>query len=137
RRYEELGVRKPYHVIPQGVGLGSLREDDRTAVARERRTDSRVVVGYAAAWLLTAGDRGGDNPMYNVDHLLGLWDEILMRVPAAQLWLLGEPSERVARRLAARDDVVLFGRVPRDRVLAHVAHFDIALYPRTADRGIQ
>jgi len=136
RRFEELGVRKPWHVIPQGVSLSSLT-DSGVAAVRALRQNGEVVVGYMAAHLLTAGDRGGESPLYNVDHLLELWDEIHAREPKARLWLLGGATERVRARCAGRSDIVLFGRVPRDRVLDHVANFDIALYPRTADQGIQ
>ena len=104
---------------------------------RALRQNGEVVVGYMAAHLLSAGDRGGESPLYNVDHLLELWDEIHAREPNARLWLLGGASERVRARCAGRDDIVLFGRLPRDRVLDHVANFDLALYPRTADQGIQ
>jgi glycosyltransferase involved in cell wall biosynthesis len=137
RRFEQLGVEKPWHVIPQGVDLGSATEEEIAAVARERRRDGELVVGYTAAWLLTRADRGGANPLYNVDHLLELWDEIHARVPAARLWLVGGASDRVRERLAGRDDVLVLGRLPRERVLAHVASFDVALYPRTADQGIR
>src|SRR5581483_12237980 len=59
------------------------------------------------------------------------------RVPAARLWLVGEPSERVRARLAGRDDVVLHGRLPRERALAVASAFDLAPYARTADQGIR
>jgi glycosyltransferase involved in cell wall biosynthesis len=137
RRFEQLGVEKPWHVIPQGVSLGEVSDAARAEVAARHRSDGEVVVGYMAAWLLSEQDRGGDNPLYNVDHLLELWDEIRARVPKARLWLLGGPSERVRARCAGRSDVVLLGRVPRDRVLAYAANFDLALYPRTADQGIR
>jgi glycosyltransferase involved in cell wall biosynthesis len=75
--------------------------------------------------------------MYSVEHLLELWDEIRVRAPRARLWLLGEPGERLRTRVAGRDDIVLFGRVSRDEILAYVANFDVALYPRTEDRGVQ
>ncbi len=136
RRFEELGVQTPWHVIPQGVSLASVSESGVEAV-RTLRQNGEVVVGYMAAHLLSAGDRGGESPLYNVDHLLELWDEIHAREPNARLWLLGGASERVRARCAGRDDIVLFGRLPRDRVLDHVANFDLALYPRTADQGIQ
>ena len=90
-----------------------------------------------AAWLLTAGDRGGESPLYNVDHLLELWEEIHAQVPASRLWLVGGASPRVRERLEGRDDVLAFGRLPREQALAHVANFDLALYPRTMDQGIQ
>jgi glycosyltransferase involved in cell wall biosynthesis len=136
RRFEALGVEKQWHVIPQGVSLSSLSADG-TARVGGRRQNGEIVVGYMAAHLLSADDRGGDSPLYNVDHLLDLWDEIHVREPNARLWLLGGPSERVRERCAGRDDIVVFGRLPRDRVLDHVANFDLALYPRTADQGIQ
>ena len=90
-----------------------------------------------AAHLLTAGDRGGDNPLYNVDHLLELWQEIHGRVPHARLWLVGEPSERLRARLSGRDDVVLFGRLPREEALAVASCFDLSPYARTADQGVR
>jgi len=136
RRFEELGVSRPWHVVPQGVSLASLAETQKREVARLRR-DGDFVVGYMAAYLRAAGDPGGDNALYNVDHLLDLWPAIVGRVPRARLWLLGEASPRVRARVTGRDDVVLFGRVPKEEVLAHAANFDVALYPRTEDQGIR
>lgn len=136
RRYESLGVDKPWVVIPQGVNL----EAATTAMRRqavERKQPGEVVLGWMAAHLLTTGDRGADNPLYNIDHLLELWDEIHARVPQARLWLVGGPSPKVMDRLAARADVVLFGRLPRPEALATAAAFDVAPYARTADQGIR
>jgi glycosyltransferase involved in cell wall biosynthesis len=137
RRFEELGVRTPWYVIPQGVSLSSLSPERVREVGRQSRRDGEVVVGHMAAWLLAAGDRGGENPLYNVDHLLELWDEIHPLVPSARLWLIGGASDRVRERLGGRDDVLLFGRLAREEALAHAANFDVALYARTADQGIQ
>lgn len=136
RRYEALGVDKPWVVIPQGVNLEAATVELR-ARASERKQPGEVVLGWMAAHLLTAGDRGADNPLYNVDHLLELWEEIHARVPNARLWLVGGPSERLAARLAERDDVLLFGRVPRAEALALASCFDVAPYARTADQGIR
>jgi glycosyltransferase involved in cell wall biosynthesis len=137
RRFESFGVAKPWHVIPQGVPLASLTEKARTEIAERHRRDGELVVGYMAAFLRSRDDVGGDNALYNVDHLLELWPEIARRVPAARLWLLGEPSGRVRARVAARDDILLLGRIPKERVLAHAANFDVALYPRSEDQGIR
>ncbi len=79
----------------------------------------------------------GDSSLYNVEHLLELWDEIHARLPRARLWLVGGASERIEARLRGRDDVLLFGRLPREEALATAASFDLALYPRTEDKGIQ
>ena len=134
-RYAELGVTVPIHVVPQGVSLSSLSAGD-VARVRALRRDGEIALGYVAALLSTRDDVGMD-PLYEIDHLLELWEEIRAQSPDARLWLVGEPTERARRRLAGRDDVVLFGRVPREQVLAHVANFDVALYPRTKGTGIQ
>jgi glycosyltransferase involved in cell wall biosynthesis len=135
RRYEEMGVRKPFHVIPQGISFSSLRED-LVAEAR-RRKGADVIVGWMAAWLLTEGDRDADGPLYNVDHLLDLWSRIRPQTPNARLWLIGRPSDRLSEKLEGRDDVVLWGRLSREEALSTAAAFDVAVYARTEDTGIQ
>ena len=136
RRYEALGVEKPWVVIPQGVNLEAATPERRAAAAA-RREPGEVVLGWMAAHLLTGDDRGGDNPLYNVDHLLDLWEEIHDRVPSARLWLVGEPSERLRGRLEGRGDIVLFGRLPREEALSVASCFDLAPYARTADQGVR
>src|SRR5207302_6863748 len=84
RRYEELGLRKPWHVVPQGVSLTSIDERQRLEAAAARG-ETPFVVGYMAGWLLADGDRGGENQLYNVEHLLELWEEIHRRLPEARL----------------------------------------------------
>jgi glycosyltransferase involved in cell wall biosynthesis len=136
RRYEALGVEKPWVVIPQGVDVSAATPELRRE-AEARKQPGQRVLGWMAAHLLTAGDRGAENPLYNVDHLLELWVEIHRRVPHARLWLIGEPSARLRERLTGRADVVLFGRLPRAKALATAAAFDLAPYARTADQGIR
>ena len=60
-------------MIPQGVA--SLTEP-LLAAARIQREEGTVVVGYTAAFLLTDEDRDAANALYNVEHLLELWEEI-------------------------------------------------------------
>ena len=50
--------------------------------------------------------------------------------------LVGGPSEKLQRRLEGRDDIVLYGRLPRER-RATAAAFDVSVYPRTEDTGIR
>ena len=136
RRYESLGVDKPWVVIPQGVNLSAATTELRAEAAR-RRQPGQVVLGWMAAHLLTDGDRDSDNPLYNVDHLLDLWDKIHVRVPNARLWLVGSPSERLRERLQGRADIELTGRLDRASALATASCFDVAPYARTADQGIR
>jgi glycosyltransferase involved in cell wall biosynthesis len=135
KRYEQLGVHKPWHVVPHGVNLRSLTPEKVADVRRRYRADGDIVMGFHASWLLSRGDRNGDDPFHNVDHLLELWDEIRSRVPRARLWLIGEASKRVRRHCEGRADIVQFGRVPQEDLLAYVANYDIALYARSADHG--
>lgn len=128
RRYEALGVETPWYVVPQGVARPPRDERPRTG---------GPLVGYLAAFLLLPGDRGGGEPLYDVSHLLDLWDEIHARVPSARLELIGLPSASLQRRLAGRDDVALTGRLPRDELMRRVARWDVAVYPRTLDQGIR
>jgi glycosyltransferase involved in cell wall biosynthesis len=134
RQLTELGVTTPIHVIPQGVDLGSLSEADVEAVSRRHRDPGDLVVGYISAFFHARGDRNFA-PIYDLDHLLELWDGIRLRVPHAKLWLIGRPSRRARRLLAGRDDVVLFDRIPYGRALPYVANFYVALYPRQAKGG--
>jgi glycosyltransferase involved in cell wall biosynthesis len=136
RTYESLGVDKPWVVIPQGVNMTAATDELRREAAARKRP-GEVVLGWMAAHLLTDGDRDAANPLYNVDHLLELWDEIHARVPHARLWLVGGVSDRLAARLAGRDDVILFGRLERPQALAAASQFDVAPYARTADTGIR
>ena len=87
------------------------------------------MVGYMAAFLLTDEDRDAANALYNVEHLLELWEEIHARAAATRLWLIGSPSAALRARCLGRDDIRLFGLLPREQALAHAAAFDIALYP--------
>jgi len=136
RQYESLGIEKPWVVIPQGVDVSAATPGLRRE-ANARKQPGERVLGWMAAHLLTAGDRGAENPLYNVDHLLELWDEIHARVPDGRLWLVGEPSTRLRDRLADRGDILLFGRLARPQALATAAAFDVAPYARTADQGIR
>jgi glycosyltransferase involved in cell wall biosynthesis len=137
RRFEALGVSKPWHVVPQGVSLRSFSDARTAEVAARERQGAELVVGYVASLLFVEGDREADHPLYGIEHLLELWDEMRERIPGARLWLLGSPSERTRQRLGGRDDVRLFGWLPRQEALAHVAAFDVALYPRPVDAGLQ
>jgi glycosyltransferase involved in cell wall biosynthesis len=134
-RFEAMGVETPCHVIPQAVDLSGLDERDVAEAAVRWKRPGDVVVGYIAAWLLSGKDRRGANPLYNVDHLLELWDRIACQVPFARLWLVGQPSDSVRQRCEGREDMILFGRVPAARALSLVASFDIALYPRVVDHA--
>ena len=124
-RYHAMGVDKPFHVIPQDVALDLLNPDAITAVRSAHREPGDFVLGYVAAWLLSSGDRGGGDPLNNVDHLLDLWTVISAELPSARLWLIGQASETIQARCHELGNVVLFGRVAPNDVLPRVANLDV------------
>ncbi|HVF12532.1 MAG TPA: glycosyltransferase [Actinomycetota bacterium] len=137
KTYERMGVRKPWHVIPQGVDMELVSQDGIADVRQRLKEPGEITVGYAAAWLLAFGDRGGDSPLYNVEHLLDLWDAVHNEVPTAKLWLIGGASQAIRSRCRDRKDIRVFGRLERRDLYSYMGNFDIALYPRTDDQGIQ
>ena len=136
RRLQEMGVRTPHVVVPQGFERSRLVQVDVEAVARRFRKEGEEVVGYVAAWLGTRDD-ALDQRLYGIDHLIELWDALRARRPQARLWLVGTATPWAQRRLAGRSDVLLVGRVPQAAVLSYIKNFDVALYPRTVDQGMQ
>ena len=138
RRYEELGVDKPYHVIPQGVSLSSLtrRAVAQTAAARrEPGRRRRRLDGRAPAH--RRGPRRREAALQRRPPARALGRD--PRAAPAGPPLARRRRQRAgrARGVAGRDDIVLFGRLPREQALATAADFDLALYPRTQDTGIQ
>jgi glycosyltransferase involved in cell wall biosynthesis len=137
RRFRDLGVSAPIHVFPHGVSLRDLSPQKVESVRKTWRRPEEIVIGYVASWLLASDDRGSGDPLYNAEHLLEVWDGIRQQVPVARLWIVGRAGPRMRRRLTGRPDVVLVGRVRKEEVLAYVANFDIALYPRRGEIGMQ
>jgi glycosyltransferase involved in cell wall biosynthesis len=136
RRLQEMGVRTPHVVVPQGFERSRLVESEVEAVARRFKPEGHPVVGYVAAWLGTSEDVL-DQRLYGIDHLIELWDALRARRPQARLWLVGTATARARRRLEGRPDILLVGRVPPAAVLSYIKNFDVALYPRTVDQGMQ
>ncbi len=130
RKYGELGVEKPVVIIPQGVDLSGWSPERSAALREHLRTRGEVVAVFHAAWILTASDPGGDNPLYNVDLLLAMWEEIRACVPNAKLWLIGRPGPFLKRRVAGRRDIRLLGYIPQTELPNYLVNADVALYPR-------
>lgn len=127
---ESAGVSAPWHVIEQGIDLSSFDPREAERFRQFNRFDDEVIVGYVAAFLATDADPSGDEPLYNVEHLLDLWDRIRSQLPSARLWLIGNASKHLQLRCRDREDLVLFGSVSQKEALVAIANFDIALYPR-------
>jgi glycosyltransferase involved in cell wall biosynthesis len=134
----EAGLRKPCHVIPSGVDLGRLDESRVEQVSRQLgKASSDVVVGCAIPFLYTDGDpqmrRSEEAKVQSVSFLLSAMERVWCIVPAAQLWLIGHPSDSVRAYAAREPRTRLLDYVPHDQLLDYVAQFDIATYPRLTD----
>ena len=55
RRYEALGVERPWHVVPQGVALDSLNEESSRDIALRHREPATCVIGYVSRLPAAAG----------------------------------------------------------------------------------
>ena len=136
RRMQELGLEKPFHVLPGGVDMSRLTAESVAGVSQRHRRNGELVVGHISAWFLTKHDRTHDWTS-DLDHVLDLWDGIRSGAPGARLWLIGNASARARSACAERDDVELFEDIPYGGALPYIANFDIALYPRTGpDYGV-
>lgn len=131
--FHKRGVRRPIHVIPQGVSLGDTDATRVEDIREQFKQEGDVVVGYHAPTLTLSSD-GPHRMRCGVDDLDLLFHAIeaaRMSEPRIQLWLVGEPSRCVRKFSAGKPWLKLFGYVPFDDVLNYVANFDIAVYPRT------
>ena len=84
-------------MIPQGdqPQLGDGGTGCAGGGPARRRRGRRRLDGRAPAH--RRGPRTATSSLYNVDHLLELWDEIHARLPHARLWLVGGASDRVRK----------------------------------------
>lgn len=130
-RYREMGVRTRIVVIPQGIDLSGFDpERARQLGTQLKNHPDEVIAEFHAAYLLSSGDRGSSNPLYNVDFLLNVWDHIRETVPNARLWLIGQPGPLLQKRVAGREDIRLLGYIPQSDLPNVLANVDVGLYPR-------
>ena len=79
---------------------------------------------------------GATSSLYNVEHLLELWDEIHARLPRARLWLVGGASEWIEARVRACATTSSSSAASRVRKRSRQP-LRSTYYPRTEDKGIQ
>jgi glycosyltransferase involved in cell wall biosynthesis len=77
------------------------------------------------------GDGRPRDGLDDLDFLFAEFEAARRSEPRLSLWLVGRPSAAVGAYAAGKPWIRLFGYVPFDRVLDHVACFDVAVYPRT------
>jgi glycosyltransferase involved in cell wall biosynthesis len=133
--FQNLGVTRPIHVIPQGVPVGRTDPQKVESVRRQFKNESDVIVGYHAPMLTMSAD--GSNrrrsDQNDLDFLFAAFEDARKIEPRIKLWLFGEPSESLSKYvLQGREPwVKLFGYVPFSEMLNYLANVDIGVYPRT------
>jgi glycosyltransferase involved in cell wall biosynthesis len=133
--FEQMGVVRPIHVVPQGVPVGQTNPQKVTAIRREFKNENDVIVGYHAPTLTMAADgsnrRRSDQD--DLDFLFRAFDDAKKTEPRLKLWLFGNPSEELKKHVdqGHQASVKLFGYVPFSEMLNYLANVDIGVYPRT------
>lgn len=110
-------------VIPNGIDPAHLKGCDGQAVRRALGLEGKLVLGFV----------GFVREWHRVDQVIELLADPATP-PEAHLLLIGDgPAlpelDTQAKRLGVRDRVTMTGVVSRDRIMDHVAAFDIALQP--------
>lgn len=133
--FEQMGVVRPIHVVPQGVPVGKTEPQKVAAIRREFKNENDVILGYHAPTLTMAADgsnrRRSDQD--DLDFLFRAFDDARKSESRLKLWLFGVPSEALKEHVARghQSSVKLFGYVPFSEMLNYLANVDIGVYPRT------
>src|SRR5215470_15822060 len=133
--FEQMGVVRPIHVVPQGVPVGQTEPQKVAAIRSEFKREGDVIIGYHAPTLTMAAD-GPDRrrrDQDDLDFLFGALENARKIEPQITLWLFGSPSEALKKYvLQGRGSwVKMFGYVPFAEMLHYLANVDIGVYPRT------
>lgn len=135
QRFQELGVNRPIHVIPQGVSVGETDPKTIRAIAQRFKTDDDVIVGYHAPSLtmFADGSKRARNGQDDLDFLFATLEDARKIAPWIKLWLFGDPSDALKKhvRRGRESWAKLFGYVPFFEMLHYLANVDIGVYPRT------
>jgi glycosyltransferase involved in cell wall biosynthesis len=135
RIFENLGVKRPIHVIPQGVPVGRTDALKVAGIRQRFKTGGDIIVGYHAPTLTMAADglnrRRGDQD--DLDFLFAALEDARRIEPRIKLWLFGEPSGVLKKHVLGgrKSWAKLFGYVPFSEMLNYLANVDIGVYPRT------
>jgi glycosyltransferase involved in cell wall biosynthesis len=133
--FQEAGVHRPIHVIPQGVPVGQTDPGKVQRIRQRFKKEKDVIVGYHAPSLTMAADgsnrRRSDQD--DLDFLFAAVEGARKIEPRIKLWLFGEPSEALRKHvLQGRESwASLFGYVPFSEMLNYLANVDVGVYPRT------
>jgi glycosyltransferase involved in cell wall biosynthesis len=133
--FEQMGVVRPIHVVPQGVPVGQTEPLKVAAIRREFKNENDVILGYHAPTLTMAADgsnrRRSDQD--DLDFLFRAFNDARKSEPRLKLWLFGKPSEALKEHVdrGHQSSVKLFGYVPFSEMLNYLANVDIGVYPRT------
>jgi glycosyltransferase involved in cell wall biosynthesis len=133
--FQQMGVTRPIHVIPQGVPVSQTEPQKVETIRREFKSENDVIVGYHAPTLTMAADgsnrRRSDQD--DLDFLFAAFEGARKLEPRIKLWLFGETSEALKEHVGQGREswVKLFGYIPFSEMLNYIANVDIGVYPRT------
>ncbi len=136
KNLQAAGVRSPIEVIPQGATIRRA-DPERVRVLRRKFSPDQgeVIVGLHQPHFDFASELppGPAGQMYAVDPLIEAMQLARSKDPRLVLWLVGEPSAKVAAFAAQHPWVRLIGYQPRVTLMEYVSAFEIGVYPRPLD----
>jgi len=126
------GVSKPIEVIPSGFSKQNCNERLAHELTRTHNPKGYPVVGYSGSTIELQPLRPSQG---DISVLAEAMERIWTVDNDIQLWLIGKASREVAKWAIGKQQVKLFGLVPRSELLAHLKSFTVATYPRLIDHG--
>lgn len=122
---------KPIYVVPSGF---SRRDIDSNIVANIRASlkGGRKVVGYHSPYLSLSNL---DSDQHDLSLLISAMQLVWNYDRSVDLWLIGEPDQKLFCLAKEVPQVRLFGVVSRSNLLNLVSAFDVGVYPRRLDHG--
>jgi len=131
--FEQLGVTKEIHVIPQGVPVDGINPQGVAHLREQFKRNGEFVAGYHAPTLtlLSDGPKRARGGMDDLDLLLAAAEHARRKNPSIVLWLVGTPSDGLQQYADRKPWIRLLGYVPVSGILDYVSAFDVGVYPRT------
>jgi glycosyltransferase involved in cell wall biosynthesis len=137
-RLQAAGIQKPIRIIPQGIIMPQV-DPARVQALRTQwtRDPNEIVVGIHQPHFEFSDELGGEalRQMYAVDDLLAVMEQARALDSRLALWLVGNPSPRVAEYARQNPWVRLVGYHARNELMEYVSAFDLGVYPRRMDVG--
>ncbi len=133
---QTAGLTKPIYIIPSGYENTFLDHNLEDRIQSKKEGGECILV-YPLPQIYLDEDLGDVTFKWDflrsISFLMKAMNIVWIKNPNIQLWLVGNPSDRVKQYCNAYPQVTLHGYVPHNKLLPLIAQADIGLYPRLID----